>query len=158
MQFFWSDKYFGKKGVLAVPSITLKEGSITIYLYRKRFSALTTQGKLEVAGRKYDTLEPPDQEDKPRCIPPGTYRIVMEYSPKFKRILPELKNVPGFTEIKLHKGNYPQDTEGCILVGQSAVEDAVYYSGKALKEIITILKRYKNVFIEIVDERSKDED
>lgn len=57
------------------------------------------------------TLEPVNK------IPCGTYPIVWEYSPKFKTNLWELKDVSGRTEIKVHVGNSPQDTEGCILLG-----------------------------------------
>lgn len=51
------------------------------------------------------------------AIPRGRYRITMRYSPRFKRNLPWLRDVPGFTYILIHRGNLTSHTEGCILVG-----------------------------------------
>lgn len=57
------------------------------------------------------------------AIPSGRYRVEVTYSPKFKRWLPVLHDVPGFTGIRIHAGNTAKDTEGCILVGVNATVD-----------------------------------
>lgn len=64
------------------------------------------------------TLEPAKTVGK-GCIPCGTYSIVWEYSPRFKCNLWELKDVPKFTEVKVHEGNEVEETDGCILVGDN---------------------------------------
>lgn len=64
------------------------------------------------------TLEPGKTVGK-GCISCGTYLIVWEWSYKFNTNLWELKDVPNFTEIKVHAGNDPSETEGCILLGAS---------------------------------------
>lgn len=51
------------------------------------------------------------------AIPSGRYRVMITYSMRFQRELPLLLNVPGFSGIRMHAGNGPQDTEGCLLVG-----------------------------------------
>ena len=53
------------------------------------------------------------------CIPCGVYPIVWERSAKFGRFLWELKDVPNFTEIKVHNGSLAENTLGCILVGEA---------------------------------------
>jgi hypothetical protein len=54
------------------------------------------------------------------AIPQGRYEIQHTYSPRFRRNLPLLINVPGFEGIRIHPGNKAVDTEGCLLPGQTA--------------------------------------
>ena len=44
------------------------------------------------------------------AIPEGTYEICLEVSARFKRLMPYLMNVPGFTGILIHCGNTVADT------------------------------------------------
>ena len=53
------------------------------------------------------------------AIPCGRYQIIVTYSPKFGKRLPELLHVPGFTNIRIHSGANAKHTEGCILVGEN---------------------------------------
>jgi len=49
------------------------------------------------------------------CIPDGQYRVVMSYSPKFRRRMYEILDVPGRSGIRLHGGNLAGDrTKGLI--------------------------------------------
>lgn len=65
------------------------------------------------------------------AIPAGHYQISLEYSPRFKRILPYLHDVPHFLGILIHSGNDENDSAGCILVGKNTVK------GKVLESRIT---------------------
>ena len=53
------------------------------------------------------------------AIPSGSYRVIVTDSPKLKRRLPLLLNVPGFTGIRIHGGKNASWSEGCILVGEN---------------------------------------
>lgn len=72
-------------------------------------------------------LEPPIRTDgvKPCAIPAGTYEVKYRWSEKHQRNLFHVENVPGFTEVEIHIGNYPKDTLACLLVGETRGEDFI---------------------------------
>ncbi len=86
-----------------------------------------TGGVLLVDGKEFSrTIEPPVKGNKTHpkgAIPKGWYRVEMTYSPKFKRILPLLRQVPGFEGIRIHAGLKVENTQGCICVGERWKED-----------------------------------
>lgn len=94
------------------------------------------------------------------AIPSGRYRVEVTYSPKFKRWLPVLHDVPGFTGIRIHAGNTSADTDGCILVGKVMApmtdqDEEIGYSRAALDgDVIPLLGecylRGEEVWITIV--------
>ena len=51
------------------------------------------------------------------AIPAGSYKMKISKSPKFGRLLPEILDVPGFSEIRIHKGNTAADSSGCLIIG-----------------------------------------
>lgn len=90
----------------------------------------------------FRTLEPrADQSNgKPYCIPEGTYHAVVYNSPRHGMDVVLLEGVEGFSDIEIHIGNFPQDTEGCILVGEYAEEDAVMNSALAFNQMMHKVK------------------
>lgn len=116
--------------------------------------------KLYINGKYFsDVLEDPDRgltdsmslEEIKRikikgntCIPYGTYNITITYSPRFKKNLPLLNNVKGFDGIRIHSGNKPQDTEGCLLPGFNKVKGQVINSKVTTDKLIAQIQQAIN--------------
>ena len=79
----------------------------------------------EVAGQPVASWKIPNQT----AIPTGRYQVILSFSPHFKGILPEIKNVPGFTGVRIHGGNRSTDTEGCLITGSSIGTDGESVTG-----------------------------
>lgn len=117
---------------------------INLKINRHIFTARSTSGQLFLNGAfECFTLEPvwiPQPTDvKPRAIPEGQYPVSIRWSPKFQKLVPHVENVPGFSEIEIHIGNYPEDTEGCTIVGQTEATDFVGRSAIAWNFLMTKL-------------------
>jgi len=87
------------------------------------------------------------------AIPLGIYAVSLTYSPKFKRILPLLRDVPNFTGIRIHTGNNKNHTEGCILVGlhRSPVTSSLSRSQVAFDTLLTMLENSPtSIMLEII--------
>ncbi len=107
-----------------------------------RFALLprATLGVLYLDGEpRWFTLEDPDRlvvglQKLPRetAIPTGRYALRRKaWSPRFKQSLLEVEGVPGFSDILIHVGNFPKDTQGCILVGQTVSCDPPFIGASA---------------------------
>lgn len=115
-----------------------------------------TIGKLYINGQYFcDTLEDKDRgltQDMDEntifdikvygktAIPTGTYTLSWSYSPKFKKYLLAVNNVPGFSGIRLHAGNTADDSLGCILVGKNKQVGKVLNSRATLMQLNEIVK------------------
>ena len=65
-------------------------------------------------------------------------------SPKFKRELPRLLNVPNFEGILIHRGNTDKDSAGCLLLGENKVKGKVINSTPYEQKLVSILKEIQN--------------
>lgn len=74
------------------------------------------------------------------AIPAGRYPVVITMSPRFRKRLPLLLNVPGFDGIRIHVGNRAKDTEGCILPGRVRLPDGVGQSRVAFDALFARLE------------------
>ena len=88
------------------------------------------------------------------CIPRGKYKIIITWSNRFKRELPILIDVPGFTGVRIHPGNTHEDTEGCLLPATSVVGSMGMNSRNAFfklgSKIANALDNGDDVEIEVV--------
>ena len=83
-----------------------------IRLIRNQPKGSAITGRLVINGRYFcNTLERKGYEIPALCYP---VRVTM--SPRFKRLLPIVQNVPQRSGIRIHRGTKPQHSTGCILV------------------------------------------
>lgn len=110
-----------------------------ITVQREVYTDKSTQGEMLIDGQHFCwTLEPRKDQlrGKPYCIPAGTYTVILQRSARFQMTTPHLLDVPGFTEIEIHPGNYSRDTEGCTLVGLEKNTDFVGQSRDAFDALM----------------------
>ncbi|MBQ9144694.1 MAG: hypothetical protein IJX60_07100, partial [Paludibacteraceae bacterium] len=72
-------------------------------------------------------------------IPAICYPIRVTQSPKFKRLLPIVQNVPQRSGIRFHRGTKPQHSTGCILIPadkEKALTDLILQAQQSHEEII----------------------
>lgn len=84
------------------------------------------------------------------AIPTGTYRLRVTMSPKFKRELIEVCDVPAFTGIRIHRGNTAADSSGCILPGMNTAVGKVTDSTRFELELTKLVKADKDAYITII--------
>ena len=83
-----------------------------IYLYRNQPKGNALTGRLVINGRYFcNTLERVGYQ-----IPALCYHVAVTQSPKFKRLLPIVQNVPQRSGIRFHRGTKPTHSTGCILI------------------------------------------
>lgn len=139
-----------------------------ITVKRIYYCELYTVGALRINGKYFcDTLELHcidwSKEKKvagKTAIPEGRYEVELSYSPTFRRKMPHLKNVPHFTGILIHTGNWAggylghkSDTRGCILVGINNIvgglsSSRIYFQDlyKRIEEAVSVKEK---VWVEV---------
>ena len=65
---------------------------------------------------KEEPINVPSLENAAYLSPEGTYKVERTWSPKFKKFLPELIDVPDRSGIRIHRGTLPDHSKGCILL------------------------------------------
>lgn len=87
---------------------------------------------------------------KKAALASGTYNVIVNMSPKFKRELPRILNVPHFDGILIHRGNTAKDTSGCILIGENKVKGKVINSTPYELDLTKKIKDAGGAIIEII--------
>lgn len=116
-------------------------------LNRKWLTEKATVGELTV-GRVFlaftleDTYRPLPAPKVPgqTAIPCGVYDVVVNHSERFGVDMPMVLNVPGFVGVRIHWGNGPGDTEGCILVGLDRGPEQVLRSRMAYERVFGLIR------------------
>ena len=115
---------------------------------RSRSNKVATIGELydELGRPLCYILEPPwlDNHIGMSCIPDGTYKVVPHVSPKFGPCF-LLEGTYPREYILIHPGNFPQDTEGCLIPGLRMFSSGVGVA--ASRKAVTMLQaRYPHGF------------
>jgi hypothetical protein len=132
-----------------------------IDLYRFQETDHSILGRVTIDGQQFCfSLEPgrfkPVHAGHP-CIPCGLYKVVLTLSPHFGYVTPELLEVPGRSEIRIHRGNKPEDSKGCTLVGTShgPAPDWISDSHTAFDKLMDLCRtaesRTEGIFAEYYD-------
>ena len=126
----------------------IQSNLINLLIIRDTFTENSTIGELFINGERFcDTLENPwlDNQRNISCIPEGEYPVRLRYpresaTREYLHLL--VQDVPNRDYILFHRGNFPKDTRGCILVGQGTQQDVVNNSTLAMdlvmKEILNL--------------------
>lgn len=69
------------------------------------------------------------------AIPAGRYEITITMSPKFKKMLMLLNDVPGYEGVRIHGGNTAENTDGCLITGNKVNNSTVENSQNCLKKL-----------------------
>ena len=109
-------------------------------LIRNKANGSAITGRLVIDGRWFcNTLERKGYEILALC-----YRVRVTQSPKFKRLLPIVQNVPQRSGIRFHRGTKPEHSTGCILVPVDKEKQLTDLILKAQKE-------HEEIILEVID-------
>lgn len=120
-----------------------------LFLERKTLTENSTIGELAIDGHvECYTLELPVKDGKPgSAIPDGRYPVVLDPSPRFMAAddlwvsafaaqMPHIIQIPDRSLIMFHWGNKAEDTDGCVLVGQTFGVDFIGNSRAAFEDLM----------------------
>lgn len=83
------------------------------------------------------------------CIPYGVYTVKITWSPKHKRYLPQIMDVPYFDGIRFDVANTAKDVLGCVAVGIKSENGRVLQSRKTHNALMRRLETANNIKIDI---------
>ena len=83
------------------------------------------------------------------AIPYGRYKVILNMSNRFKKIMPLLLDVPFFEGVRIHSGNTSADTEGCIILGMARTENGVGMSRIAVQKLMDKLTNEATIYLTI---------
>ena len=128
---------------------------MNIKVIREERTELSTIGSLYVNGQFFCyTLEDKDRGLKQSdslvsiqarkvfgktAIPSGKYDLIVNQSPKLKRLTPRILGIKGYDGVLIHRGNIADHSAGCILVGYKKQKDMITESTKAESDLLNLL-------------------
>ena len=128
----------------------MKKPKANLLLIRDTFTDKSTIGKLYFDGEFYGhTLELPwkDNEKRVSCIPKGVYEVKKRHTEasKYKYEHLHILDVDNRELILMHIGNYPKNSKGCILLGNTRALNFVGESRKAFYKLMYDLGSFEKI-------------
>ena len=151
---------FGQKNIARYISaqqqnyILRNDANMYIQLIRNKPQGNAITGRLVVDGRWFcNTLERVGYQ-----IPALCYHVAVTQSPKFKRLLPLVQNVPRTGDkakgdkamrqgIRFHVGSKPEHSTGCILVPDREIEELLTAA------LLEAQNNHEEIILEVTDFR-----
>ena len=114
-----------------------------IRLIRNQPKGIAITGRLVIDGRWFcDTMERVGYQ-----IPAICYPIRVTQSPKFRRLLPIVQNVPQRSGIRFHRGTKPEHSTGCILLPDLETQN------KFTNLLLDTQNTHEEIILEVIDFR-----
>jgi hypothetical protein len=128
----------------------MKNPKANLLLIRDTFTDKSIIGKLYFNGEFYGhTLELPwkDNEKRVSCIPKGVYEVKKRHTEesKYKYEHLHILDVENRELILMHVGNYPKNSKGCILLGNTRALNFVGESRKAFYKLMYDLGSFEKI-------------
>ena len=128
----------------------MKKPKANLLLIRDTFTDKSIIGKLYFDGEFYGhTLELPwkDNEKRVSCIPKGVYEVKKRHTEesKYKYEHLHILDVENRELILMHVGNYPKNSKGCILLGNTRALNFVGESRKAFYKLMYDLGSFEKI-------------
>jgi hypothetical protein len=130
-----------------------------IKVIRCEYGTYYTRGVVVVDGKFFgysleDAVRTGPKIPGETAIASGIYKTVVTYSPRFKRDMPLLLDVPSFEGVRYHGGNTSKDTEGCILIASNSIlKDMI--QGTLEKKLTKLIKESGGAITEVVDTKDR---
>ena len=144
---------FGQKNIARYIStqqqnyILRNDANMYIQLIRNKPKANAITGRLVVDGRWFcNTLERVGYQ-----IPALCYHVAVTQSPKFKRLLPLVQNIPRTGDkamrqgIRFHVGSKPEHSTGCILLPDREIEELL------TSALLEAQNNHEEIILEVTD-------
>ena len=113
-----------------------------IRLIRNEAKGNAITGRLIINGRWFcNTLERVGYQ-----IPALCYHVAVTMSPKFRRLLPIVQNVPGRSGIRFHAGKVPKHSTGCVLLPDRETENN-------FTNLLLDIQAHEEIILEVTDFR-----
>jgi len=80
-------------------------------------------------------------------IPALWYTVSVTMSPRFRRLMPIVNNVPNRSGIRFHMGTKPEHSAGCILVPDRETES------RLTRTLLQAQQRHETIYLEICEEK-----